>query len=375
MGELAFGAFVWQRTRGMSKVKRDLQFVNDKLQASEQEKQLLHRRIETITKNLKDCIAGKECSYDKLTEPENTLSAFIPYIKEKRPRWGAPAVIRFGHLEYAPFLKHADNGRPEGPALDILNKLLAPVLKTGQVTIRAEAKRRNWGNIVDGLVSGEYDIVATPLFATFDRSRKVRFTAPLFYSNIGLYVNSEHARDSVWDDLTEDTLQKSILERCGHLKFLSVEGEISQKLASKYTSKIEPRSGDFSFVSLFDELASEQSDYALFCESFRAELDPRVGNDRGKAVENVLRKVRIWYPVCFAVRIGDYQLANLLNLLLLQFHQGDNVLDCLARSIAHIPDPTTDQERKSVEDLKGMLRKHFVSEWPSASEKMEALRA
>jgi hypothetical protein len=278
---------------------------------------------------------------------------YIPYKKDSRGRWETVARIKFGHLDYPPFLKHKPIvGDPIGPAVLLLNELLAPNASPEQKP-RAAGGWRNWDNVFDGLIAGDYDVVATPLFATFDRSKKVRFTAPLFFSNIGLYVRKEIAapplKDLKFDKLAE-VIQKSKLD------FLSVEGEISQKLAVKYARPeriLPPYPPTTVLSSLFEQVANPENETsALFCESYFAEHQALVQDEK---VVNVLSTHEILYPVCFAVRIGDYQLANLLNIRMLNFAEERGILKFLSDKLAVDEDNVVKADK---------INLHFVSKWP-----------
>src|ERR1700692_2813328 len=271
--------------------------------------------------------------------------------------------IRFGHLAYKPFFKYDDKDDPCGLGVDWLRQLLEFSLRGKSVRIKRFDDRGDWSNILDGLIKKDYDVVATPLFATFDRSKRVAFTAPLFFSNVGLYVSRETSSHNAWNDMTADNMtvdkMKSIIERAGKLRFLSVEGEISEKLAAKYSDKgsISSFGSSKTLSSLFETIADSSDPHcALFCESFYAEIQPLV---ESKNVVNVFPWHQILYPVCFAVRLGDYQLLNLLNIRLIQFTQNGDALRLL-EEVAKA------DYGLNAEDV----RKHFVAESPISTDEI-----
>jgi len=232
--------------------------------------------------------------------------------KDDRGRWETviKTKIRYGHLAYEPFLNYRPDGTPSGLGVELLRQLLGFLLSGEKVEIVADGRKRDWKSILEGLSNREYDVVATPLFATFDRSKHVSFTAPLFFSNLGLYVNKDMSFLPAWHGMTVEGMRLAI-RQAGELKFLSVEGEISQKLAEKYCVKnsISAQGSGTILPMLFERIASSRDPYyALFCESFYAHIQEKV---KSGEVVNVLPPHQILYPVCFAVRLGDYQLANL----------------------------------------------------------------
>ena len=99
------------------------------------------------------------------------------------------------------------------------------------------------------MAPGVCDVIATPLFATFDRSSKVRFTAPLFFSNIGLYMNKDAMSRTFLEGISVQNLTERLRDG-GHtskdLQFLSIKGEISEKMAMKYAGwMVDDRVGQF----------------------------------------------------------------------------------------------------------------------------------
>jgi ABC-type amino acid transport substrate-binding protein len=304
----------------------------------------------------RDLGRARDSALQEVTRLKALAEERIAYPKDPRGRWETVTTIRYGHLEYEPFL-HYEDQKPTGLGVDLLAWLLKRPTDKKKVEIAPYKIKRNWNNILDGLTEGHYDVVATPLFATFDRSKRVRFTAPLFFSNVGLYVHRETASHTMFKHLTVENL--ALVMRDASLRCLSIKGEISEKLAQKYSEVdlITPMESGVLLSSLFGEVADARDQrLVLFCESFFAHQQPEVISGD---VVNVLLPNEILYPVCFAVRLGDYQLANLLNIRLLQLTRKDGVIDLLAQKLSKAQGKSV-----SLEEVK----LHFVSEWPSDSE-------
>jgi hypothetical protein len=311
-----------------------------------------------LEKALADERAKTKAQTDRIAQLEGERDAATksagepPAKKESIGRWDTIRTIRYGHIDYPPFLRHNNiTGDPTGPAVELLTQLLTPALNSVPIRVEARGGRRNWDNVFEGLTNGDYDVVATPLFATSERSKKVRFTAPLFYSNIGLYVRQEIPLE----ELKIDGLARAI--KAFKLDFFSIDGEISQRLAGKYAppERIrEPDRADTALSDLFERVADpEDGMSALFCESYYAHHQKLV--EEGK-VKNALAQYEILYPVCFAVRIGDYQLANLLNIRLLQMAQETGILKQLVELLPSDPDNKVKEEEIDL---------HFVYKWPT----------
>jgi Bacterial extracellular solute-binding proteins, family 3 len=318
-----------RRTRGLEKTQKELQESNT-------------RANEVSAKN------------EELKKENETLKQ--RGIKELRGRWETVTKITYGHLAYKPFLDYDDKDDPIGLGVDWLKQLLDYSLEGRTVVLDNYPDGGTWGNIFQGLIDKAYDVVATPLFATFDRSRQVAFTTPLFFSNVGLYVSKTTSQLPAWGNIKTSDL-KSAIAQAGKLEFLGVKGEISEKLAKKYFDKdkdtIQVSSGKVVPKNLFKDIAGTKVPQgALFCESYYAHLQPLVQSGE---VVNVLPRHQILYPVCFAVRLGDYQLLNLLNVRLLEFARNGGAIPKLVNKISNGGDPNLDLNR---------VKEHFVAEWP-----------
>jgi hypothetical protein len=306
----------------------------------------------------------------KRTRQDLTL-AVTTAIDIPNRRWNRITSLHYAHLEYDPFLKY-DFDTPTGFGVYFLEKLMGKTDETDGMPVDPEGPKRNWNNVIDVLKPGVCDVVATPLFATFERSMKARFTAPLFFSNIGLYMNTEAVPRTLWEGLTVDNLKQRLDPAQTNLRFLAVKGEISEKLAKKFAPGLvgDVREGSFlPRVLIKDILDGSFPPFALFCETYVAErqiqqLDKegaKNGKPRHIAVQNVLPWNSILYPVCFAVHRGDYQLANLLNIRLLHVTQAQSALEQLGIWLMK------DRGIEKLEDKEAFsneLKRHFVAEWP-----------
>ena len=210
------------------------------------------------------------------------LKAQISSLTREIPnrRWDTIRNVIYGHVEYDPFLKYVHGHKnPDGFGPYYLNMLLGSSKLPGSprlIEAKAETRRRDWGSVFDEMAPGVCDVIATPLFATFDRSSKVRFTAPLFFSNIGLYMNKDAMSRTFLEGISVQNLTERLRDG-GHtskdLQFLSIKGEISEKMAMKYAGwMVDDRVGQFLISGLLNEVASGGlPSRALFCESYIAD--------------------------------------------------------------------------------------------------------
>jgi hypothetical protein len=365
---LAVAGYAIWRTRHLGTIVK-------KLKKAESDSEQLLAQTQKLNGQLSATEKARDEAISDVVRLEQRLSESRPYKKDKkRGRWETVTQIYYGHLRYPPFLDYQWGDSPVGIGVDLLTELLGFKLSEGEETVKIDhfGVRRNWNDILAGLRNEDYDVVATPLFATFERSKEVAFTAPLFFSNVGLYVSKDTSvtkdasRREIWKDLKVQDLE-SVIKRAERLKVLSVEGEISEGLAKTYcgSGSIDPQKPGTLLSGLFYKIAnSKDPQYALFCESFYAHLQPEVRD--GKVV-NVLPLHQILYPVCFAVRLGDYQLANLLNIRLLRLTQEKGgalpfVIEKLL-SKEKSTEITDNPVHLTAEDVK----RHFVAEWPDQS--------
>jgi hypothetical protein len=269
---------------------------------------------------------------------ENRLAVAIRYERVDRGRWGDFERLTFGHLAYPPLLEYRD-GDPGGPGLDFLRKLLDP-----PVQLTAFEERSNWNTFARALDERKFDVLATPVFATFERSRRVDFSSPLFFSNVGLFVNRKRAQQFNLQNLSLADLKK-FFQDVHAMSLVGIAGEISEKLANKFGTdgRISIRGGEYLVSSVFQDVANNENS-AVFCESFFASRQAEVARC---SVVNILKPGELIYPVCYAVRLGDYQLANLLNIRLLELASNGAILDKLAETVGE-----------------GSTRDHFFERWP-----------
>jgi Bacterial extracellular solute-binding proteins, family 3 len=341
------------RTRGLRQAESQLGQLTAQKASLEQEKADLQQKLNETQSELK-----------KVTDRHN---AFISYPKEPRGRWDSLEEIKYGHVDYYPFLTYEKGSdRPAGIGLDLLKELfkyLVPGENGHNIDdiLQPDGMKRDWVSVLEGLKSQQYDVIATPLFATFDRSRQVGFTTPLFFSNIGLYARKEIAE--MWLGKGTSVPLNSLVGRIQQdvkfkdVKFISVKGEISQKLAEEYSGedRIEEHSGTI-LSGMFRQIATSTTPYAFFCESFYANFQSEVESQK---VVNVLALHELLYPVCFAVRIGDYELKNLLDIRLLQLMRDDGIIKLMETKLTGGTTGSLSREK---------IKEHFIAQWPSTAD-------
>jgi hypothetical protein len=281
----------------------------------------------------------------------------ITYSKVDRGRWSDFKPLQFGYIPYQPLLREDESYLPIGVGVELLKELLDDV-----VDLRRFGRASRWDEI-DEHLADPIAVFATPLIATFERTKSMAFSSPLFFSNMGLFLKKEYAKQFNLMGCTHAKMKEHI--DASVTPFLAVPGEISQNLARRYISKSEwkRRIIDIdgkNLGSLFEEIANARAEQprAIFCESIHAHFNKHCISGE---VVNVLSPGSILYPVCFALRKGDYQLKNLINLRLLAWSRKGGILaDCAEKmadqAVSHLSRPISKDE----------VLKHYVDHWQPA---------
>jgi ABC-type amino acid transport substrate-binding protein len=248
-------------------------------------------------------------------------------------RWPIKEVV-YGHIAYRPLLYYDQYEEPLGVGITLLKKIF------WNHKIVGSGERALWSNLVENLTSNQYDIVATPIFETRERSKQIAFCSPIFYSDIGMYVK----RASESDQKINIKIRKGSALALGNipsnsqsfedaiaifsdmkLKITAIEGEISGKMSLKYLGlkreDIKWLKPETASVRLLIEAVNGENKMecdVVFAEVFQAEQTIPV--KRGEVI-NILRPKEVLYPVSFAVRKQDYTLKHYINLKLLEIEE------------------------------------------------------
>lgn len=231
--------------------------------------------------------------------------------------------ITLGWVEFYPTLTIERKSRDKvGPGPAILDAVFGGRTKYA-------LKRSNWGNVLGNLVSGECDIVATPIYDIKERREQVEFTSPIFYADIGIFVAASNDRvfKALGDDEDlefEDAIAS--LQKLERLHLCVHPGELQAKMATKYFAKngvIESADIDeFSIESALQAMVDRHEKYAsdlYFCERV---LGESLSLYKTGKIKNVLSAGQLLFPVAFAVRKGDDTLRKYVNLRLMTIDGG-----------------------------------------------------
>ena len=264
--------------------------------------------------------------------------------------------ITYGHIAYSPLLWHDEGGQPQGVGITLLEMIFGPN------RIEQSESKALWSDFVDDLASGQYDVVATPIFETQERSTRIAFCSPMFYSDVGMYVKKDHMlgakgkNSSSFDEAVENVKKMN-------LQVVAIEGEISGKMALKYlglsrADKDKWLNPDKSPVAALIKAINGEGRLrceVAFAEVFQAEQTEAV---KSKEVINILKPKALLYPVSFAVRKQDYVLKRYINLKLLELEETlqDGLLTVVYRELKR----HKRYQQYTMEDIK----RYFVRDYP-----------
>ena len=145
---------------------------------------------------------------------DNTASKTTTYDKVMKS-----GEIKVGYVVYPPgLIKDPNTGKLSGIFYDTLEE----AGKTLGLKINW-SEETTWGTMIEGLNSGKYDLIGSPVWATTSRGAKADFTVPLAYSAVGVYVRSN---DNRFDNNLEALNSTNI-------KFSTIDGEMGESIAKQ----------------------------------------------------------------------------------------------------------------------------------------------
>ena len=287
-------------------------------------------------------VKGRISRSSKLDEDNLKLPILA---KVEGHRWDKIGEIKYGYVEFSPFVDII-KAKPNGWGIDFVEELFEPL----RIYPKRVNERYLWKDIVPKLVAGECDIIATPIFETYTRLSEIWFSAPLFFSDMGLYVSKHNFEGLIKQHIKFDELKNH--SDLANFSFLTADEEISEKLASKYFPNSAQKVNAKGLVpDLLEEVGSSSgAKLAVFCDSYIASQQECVASG---SVVNILERWSIAYPVAFALRPGDHHLKNLINLRLLTLGRGGGFLKLLKER----------QIKDGVIDTSA-IDSHFTEQWP-----------
>jgi len=253
--------------------------------------------------------------------------------------------IKYGFVEYPPLIDHTKNNKIQGIGIDLLKEIFEND-KTNPIKVQRKRKVK-WNEIEQSLyfrtkTGYEIDVIATPLFETNTRSKQMLFCTPIFFSEVGIYVNQ---KSLLYEKIGKEKLSlldaiEKIIAYDGPINVVCIKGEISQKMFDKYLKgKIQGKvtyydTENREISDLIDKLIESKDNDIVFTERYQAEMSDytKISIDQDKRVVNILKPHSLHYPVSFALRKGEYALRNLINIKLMSLDR-NRILDIIINVI------------------------------------------
>jgi len=209
--------------------------------------------------------------------------------------------IRCGYFIYPPYsIKDPNTGKISGVGTDAIqlvgNKLGVTVEMVEEV---------GWGNMVEGLQTNRYDIIASPVWTNANRARVAGFSKPLFYSPLFTYIKKgNHRLPKQLDKLNSPSIT-----------IATIDGETAQVIAESEVPNAKklsmPQMTDCSQMLL--NVASGKADLT-FAEPTLALLYMK-NNPNSLEILDPSHPIRM-FPNCWMFKRGEYEFKSMIDTVL-----------------------------------------------------------
>lgn len=241
-------------------------------------------------------LVGGSVAY--LTVRAGAVTAAVAPVESAHARILRTGVIRCGYVTYPPgCIKDPNTGALSGIFVDTMEKAGA------QLGLRVDwVEEVGWGSMIEGLKSGRYDMVCSPVWANSTRAKVADFSRPLFYSGIGIYVRAD-------DNRFPGPISNL---NASDIRIATIDGEMSEIIArEQFQQAIRTSHPQMSDVSLLLLDVKDGRADATFVEPYIAEQFLR---SHPGSLMNVVpeRPVRI-FPNTMMLPQGEDELRSMIN--------------------------------------------------------------
>jgi polar amino acid transport system substrate-binding protein len=229
-------------------------------------------------------------------------------------------VLRVGmNSGYKPFEVKTAAGQWEGFDVDLARELAQ------DMGVKLEIVETEWDPVISNLAAGKFDLILSGMTRTPRRALGCLFTEPYFKTGQVVMVNaSKHPPGSLRSPLDLDRAGVVLSTRLG------TTGEIAaRKQFPKATIKTFDAEGEAAL-----EVDAGRADALVYDQPF-ATL--HAGESQGRVY--VLRQTLTSEYLAAAVRRGDQELANWVNLALFEYKHGPAYAQSYRRWFGRDPDP------------------------------------
>jgi len=208
-------------------------------------------------------------------------------------------TIRCGYTTYSVALfKDANTGELSGIYKDIMDSLAT------KLDLKIEwTEEVGWGQQIEGLNAGRYDMVCSPANITGPRARNADLTDTLYFEPVWIYVRGDDKR---FDNAGRDALNKK------EIKVATIDGEQAEAAAKFYLPNASllsaPQASDYSIMLM--NVADKKADVVF--------ASPITANDFMKTRPKALKRIKGDQPLYLAVAImqirrGEHDFKAMIN--------------------------------------------------------------
>ncbi len=226
------------------------------------------------------------------------------------------AAIRCGYVLYPPYvIKDANTGQLSGAFYDIVNEMAR------RQKLKVEwAEEVGWGNFIEGLKTGRYDMVCSGGWNSANEGRLIAYSVPAYYSAVNIFVRA--------DDMRFDANPSALNDP--QFSFVSTDGSLLGVMAAEDfpNAKILSLPNLTDVATLYGSVAAGKAD-AVLTENYA--MQQYLHNNPGK-LKNITAQnpVRIYPTSPIIMPNDDLPLQNMVNAGIAELlHTGfvDRVLD------------------------------------------------
>lgn len=231
---------------------------------------------------------------------------------------------KIGVVAYSPYIEIINENQMRGLGINILKSIFGEGYDPNAQDSRYKYdSKKTWNNCLVELSKGEICFLCCPIFETRTRIYHfdIEFTIPLFFTQMGLYVNKNYS--DTFKNLKNVTNFSSFIEKINTLpriQFLYIKDEFSDSFRFKNNfvkcnqpvwGKIDPHLSMLEHINKqnkTDNILMTVMEVGKFNQIIRDHPDKMITD-----VINIFPRNLIDYPVSFAVNKTELTLKNRLN--------------------------------------------------------------
>ena len=207
-------------------------------------------------------------------------------------------VIRAGYIKYPPFvIQDPKTGELSGYFID----LVAHIGELAGAEIKYE--ETNWGTMIAGLQTGQFDVVVSGVFRTIPRALEVTWPRPVLYVGISAIVKKEETRFKELSDFGDGE----------GFTVAVTDGEVGHEYAKRYLPKAKLTVLKTEDISRpFLDVISDRADFALG----DALTCYRFAKEHGNVTDLFAGRPFYVFGTTVMIRRGDPEWLDFLNIAL-----------------------------------------------------------